>query len=264
MKCSVVFLVLLSLGASAPAWANLRAPKEYPGQISSALYPSPALEVQKEELSLGCDGNFCDVQAVYHLQAERAASVDLEFILPLRAEVEARLGDTRLEVAATEETELTPQEAQSVKQRDSLGYHEEGEVSSLYRARFQAALPAGASTLTLRYRQRVAAREADYGYFVDSRFVRSVQYEVWPIKQWRRSPDFTLELEIRLKNEDPGWWASTFGTLKGLVCVAGDQGHVLRGQQQGDALVLRQALRSLPDQLVCHMGDEDLLPGAPP
>jgi hypothetical protein len=218
LKLSVFCLAAALLMYSLPAWANLRAPKATPGQVSSALYPAQEVEVGRETLTIACERIHCAVEAVYHLKAERASSVDLEFILPRGVEVEASLGQKPLAVEATEVTELTPE-------------------------------------------------EAEYGYFVDSRFVHSVQYEVWPIKQWRRSEDFTLDLTVKMKRDEPGWWASTFGTLRGLRCALGRRGQVLTSVQEDGQLVVRRELRELPDRLFCYMGDEDLLPkpvqGAP-
>ena len=59
----------------------------------------------------------------------------------------------------------------------------------LFRAGFQSSLIEGSNTVTVRYSQPLGAEEVDFGYFrKQGRKVQRFRYELWPLREWKRSP----------------------------------------------------------------------------
>jgi hypothetical protein len=244
-------LLLGSIGlVSAPARSNLRAPQILWQPPSGALQGHAAgLTVLGEALRFDCREDRCDVEAVYRIQAERPAEVSLEFILPVSASVQVRVGADEV-AAQTEPAEPWPPEATP---RPPGLY---AEKLALYRARFQGRFGAGANRVEVRYVQPLGRHEKDYGYFKKGRWLQFFAYELWPLKEWALSEDFALELSVSMPREaSSGEWR--LRKARSIECSLSGASVA----RQGERLVYTARLgRTFPDRLMCYLGDEDLLP----
>lgn len=277
----VVCLMAAWVCAAAPALANLRAPIRVDRAPSTALYPpsgqgepGPALSALGERLVFSCAGSGCRVEAEYRVQAAAAASWTFEFVLPAGQPVTVELGDNR------QSAQTVPAEPYSQREAEAFGWTRQGfhpEGLTLHRARFQGALPAGESRIRVSYFQPHSSVEHGHSYFSDGRFVDTVVYELWPLREWSRAAGFRIDLEVRMARDEPSWWASHVGTVRGLRChqsierlrqpqeVPGFDPHrsepiSTEPAQQGAQLVLRATLGpEIADRLACDFGDEDLL-----
>lgn len=256
--------VVLALSGSARA--NLRAPREVAQPPSAALQATPgraipgapAVVVQRETLQLTCAGR-CEVAATYHLKLAAPAALALEFVLPQQtAPLQVQVDDAAPQQVATDRVP----EAEAA--RYLIPAPHRGLATPLARARFSVSLPAGAVRLQVRYSQEPALHEHDYGYFKKGRFVSSLRYELWPLREWTLAPDFALHLEVRLLQRRPGFWQRAFGKRRDLRCagLSDNSQQPLPGaaRQEAEALVFSTALSStFPDRLECRFGDQDLL-----
>jgi hypothetical protein len=254
---AVLAVLIAGLFATGPAAANLRAPGRVPHVPSSALYPPPAeVEVRGETLAFRCAGRRCEVAATYRVHAAAEAELAFEFVLPVDAGITVRVAGRPV---AAESTEAAP--LGDLDRRLDLSVAEREGGPKLYRARFTGRLAAGESEIAVAYTQPLGAHERDYGYFKDGRWVDVLQYELWPLKEWKRAPDLRIELLVAMRREAPGWWTRNFGTARSIKCLGGD-GPLkdARLEQVGGALEYRATLGpAFPDRLLCHLADEDLL-----
>lgn len=278
MRASIV--LALSLIAPAAAQANLRAPFEILQPPSSALAPPPASpassgpapRVLAESLDLqgGAPGAPYQVRATYRVHAERAADYALSFVLPGPAVVQAIVNDAPPQTVASAEPPARPR---PYDRRDPPPHS----------ARFTASLRPGENRITVRYQQPVAQLEHGHSYFSKGRFVDTIRYELWPLREWPLAPDFRLDLEVRIPRPAPGFFARARHRYRMLRCqgvsrpAAPQQNPAPPEQeavppapvvtplttqllQEGDTLRLQAALSTtFPDTLRCHSGDADLL-----
>jgi hypothetical protein len=258
-------LLLLVLLTPSLAAANLRAPGYVPHAPSSALYAPPAggLTVTGEELTLDCKER-CAVTATYAVTAAKEGRLAFEFILPVKEQVAVRVGPTGTAVKVGPAEPLSEREAKAMREARTGAVR--NDRVHLYRARFEATLAAGATRIVVTYSQPLGAYERDHGYFKKGRWVQTFQYEVWPLKEWTLAPGFTAKLTVTMPRPAPSWWKRTFGKVRSIACrgLTPAQWSPLPGgrlTQRGATLEYRADLgaRSLPDQLVCSMGDEDLI-----
>ena len=96
-----ILIIVLLLGAVMSTSANMTAPlpniHEHP---SSALYKANSnLIVQKENLIIVCNYAWCDVTALYYIEAQKTEQeFAFEFILPDKVEVSVRIGTKEVSV----------------------------------------------------------------------------------------------------------------------------------------------------------------------
>jgi hypothetical protein len=267
MKSSLAWLIAIAsifgLLSSAPAYANLRAPMHVEAQPSSTLYPADQrLEVEQEELEFTCGPDSCAVQARYRVRVQEGGegAYSFEFILPTDQPVKVLVGDRQVGTALVKPEKLSPREEAAVLPHFVL---------PLFKAGFTGTLRSGGNAILVGYRQPLSGMEHGHSYFRDGRWVHALQYEVWPLKEWRRAPGFRLRLVVKMEREEPGWWQQAFGTPRSLACQLGrgagpadEQGEDLKAalQQEQGYLVLRAWLDGeLPDRIRCYFGDEDLV-----
>jgi hypothetical protein len=249
--------LLLLLGP--PASANVRAPVVVPESPSSALVsPDPGLTVDAESLRFACGPASCDVTAQYEVTAAAAVRVRLEFILPVERPVTAVTNDDADAVTVVPAQPLRPAEARALSRGGQ-------EMPVLYRAAFESSLRAGPNTLTIRYTQPLGAEETDYGYGrKQGRMVQRFRYELWPLREWSRSPGFRVRLAVGIDRAAPGWWQRRFGKVKSVTCLSSDPSAPMlsgRREQKGGQLWYEAELGpSLPDRITCYLGDDDLMP----
>lgn len=255
---AVVGLVA-SFGLAPGASANLRAPLVIPEFPSSALSaPAVPLTVEGEQLTFLCGADACTVTARYAVSASARADVRLEFILPAELQVTATINSDPESVRVAPASPLRPEEART------LPLHEP-RTPRLFRAVFQGSLRQGSNTVTVRYSQPLGAEEVDYGYFRKrGRMVSQFRYELWPLREWTRSPGFRVKVAVAIDRPAPGWWKSRFGHPRSVACLWSDTTASMpagRLEQRGSQLWYEAELGpSIPDRITCFVGDEDLMP----
>ncbi|MBK8598795.1 MAG: hypothetical protein IPN83_25180 [Holophagales bacterium] len=251
--------LLAALGVGPSASANLRAPVVIPESPSSALSaPTGLLIVTGESLTFVCGGDACVVTARYDVSAETASRVQLEFILPAEVPVTATTNGDRGSAEVVPAAPLDPEEARNLPQDGQL-------APRLYRAGFQSDLREGSNTVTVRYSQPLGAEEVDYGYLKkEGRMVQRFRYELWPLREWKRSPGFRVKLAVAIERPAPGWWKRRFGNQRSVACVTSGASvppPVGRFEQRGGQLWYEAELGpSIPDRITCFVGDDDLMP----
>ncbi len=214
MKWRAVLALVVCLGASAPAGANMRAPIWKDTRPSAALKVAvPELIVEGEHLSVmlgrpysGSSSELWNVQreaeieAVYRVRAQKAAPAAFEFVMartPSAVEVSIN-GKT---VPATQST-AKPAESDNERRRPD-------ESAS---AHFDGVMQEGVNELRVRYRQPVAMYETDYGYFKSSKWASAVAYELWPLHEWPLATDFRLQIEVSFADDTSGLRRALFGS----------------------------------------------------
>jgi hypothetical protein len=249
--------VALGVGAP-PALANLRAPVVIPVSPSAALAaPSVPLTVESEALTFICGSGACQVSARYEVTAAGPAVVRLEFILPTEVSVTATTNADRETVQVVPATPLRPEELRSLEPA-------ERGAPGLFRADFPSALRAGRNTVTVSYSQPLGAEEVGYGYAKKGRMVQRFRYELWPLREWTRSPGFRVKLAVSIERPAPGWWERTLGNPRSVTCLTSDTTAPVpagRLEQRGGQLWYEAELGpSIPDRITCFIGDESLMP----
>lgn len=250
---------LVALGAGFPASANLRAPVVIPEFPSSALAaPAAPLVVEGERLTFLCGADSCLVTAQYDVGSAAASRVQLDFVLPAEVPVTATTNSDRDSVQVVPAAPLRPEEARSLPLDGPR-------TSRLFRARFQSALKEGPNTVTVRYSQRLGAREVDYGYLKkEGRMVQRMSYELWPLREWKRSAAFRVKLSVAVERPAPGWWKRRFGNPRSVTCMTSDPAAPVpagRLEQRGGRLWYEAEIGpSIPDRITCFTADEDLMP----
>ena len=260
MRTAILTGLALSslLVATGSALANLRAPRTE-GAMPSSVVGAPVgdlhAQVVHEDLAFRCHQKTCQVTATYQLEADRAARVTLDFILPVNVRVSARKGTSVVPVSLTS----AASDLAEFRRRLAVDYYEFSILRSapaLYRASATVDFVAGRNQVTFEYDQSLAATETDYGYFHAGRMVRKLLYVLWPLKEWSRAKDFQIGLSIEIDRAPPSWWKRTFGHPTNVSC------RDFRGQrsQVGDQLVYRATIGDpFPDYLDCQIGDDDLV-----
>jgi hypothetical protein len=225
---------------------------------SAAAPPAGDLHarVLHEDLTFRCRENVCRVTASYLVEADRAAQVALEFILPVDARVNGRLGTIPVPVSITSAANAANDIEERMRLRQLYLAPKDWLMSASFRATASVGLQGGRNQITFDYEQPLGAREDDYGYFHEGRMVQHCFYVLWPLKEWSRAKDFAIDLRIEVDRKPPSWWKRTFGHPTNVRCrdVSGQRAQV------GGQLVYRATLGdSFPDYLHCTIGDDDLV-----
>ena len=195
--------------------ANMRAPymrTSMPSRSLTVKTPAP-LVVVKEDLSFDCDApyegdigavakqrRFAQVTAVYHVDAERQCECAFEFVMPDDVEVAASIGEKPCAAGRAVIAKGEFPDGWSVRINRSLCM-----VS------FSGKLSQGRNVIRIGYRQTVGVSEAHYGYFTKSVFASGFGYELWPLKEWKLSPGFSLNVDVRVADY-PGFRRTLFGS----------------------------------------------------
>ena len=244
--------ILLGLILTTLAQANMRAPvstREPPGSV---LTGSNGLTVLHENLRVECN-DACVVVAMYSVAAASDGDYQFTFVTPDPAQLAVKVNQTPVDVA---HGPLAVDQARRI-----------GEINARARARppaqarFETALRAGHNEIQVSYRQAHGLQEHGHSYFSKGRFVRHFRYELWPLKEWARAPDFTLDLVVLLPSEPPGYFARRSGRYPVIVCGADEnstlpQARTIRSDTQ---LEYHVRFSEFPDHLFCRIGDADLL-----
>jgi len=247
----------LALLVSPRAGANIRAPRTIPESPSSAFAAAGGtLTVLRERLRFDCGAEACRVSAEYDVTATEATRARLEFVLPVASPVTAT---TNGAAGAVQVVPTRP----SGPGWENLTADAGTGAAPLFSAAFESAFRAGSNTVSVRYSQPLGGEETGYTYGKAGRMVRRFRYELWPLREWTRSPAFRLELAVAIERPAPSWWARRFGNPRSVNCLATNPGTALAGrrEQRGGQLWYEAEVGpTIPDRITCYIGDEDLMP----
>jgi hypothetical protein len=250
--CLGCALVLLSR----PVLGNIRAPEILPQGPSTAAFPvGPAegLEVLREELSFKC-GASCAVEARYRIRAREAVTLDLSFVLPVRAPLRVTVGSKSAPARIADTPEGT------LKDADLPALERLNPLPRTFQATFTAPFVAGENTVVVAYDQPLGKHEHGHGYFTKGRFTDFFRYELWPLSEWHHAPGFRIDGEVVIDRPPPSWWKRTFSQPRAVGCFF-DRGDRYSLEQRGDQLrLVFRFVDPLPKRLWCHIGDQDLVP----
>jgi hypothetical protein len=242
---------------------------------SHLLAADPGLVLVSERLSLSCDELQCKVDATAIVNAPAAMNIDLSFLAPKGVRIVSMVNGMpelprveRLSAPVSEGGASATSESPDL--RSSVGQAayrallwsprvlgEFVEANDLLIATFTARLQAGENRISLAYSQPLAWFLTSSG----SRRVSILQYELWPILQWKRDPAFALQMQFRLVRPVPGWWQGHFGrvldlnvytaTLEGIRSPLSE-----KPIQDKDDLVLAKVFsETIPARLVLVVGE---------
>ncbi len=289
----VFVAVLLLCGPAGLARANIRAPFEAAETPSASLRPPGAdQEVKEETLRFECEDpqrdlykdprqTRCQVSATYVIKDDSTAphTVMLEFILPVSAPPRWHQADPSAAAQVPEVTAAVNQDSPAQARSEWVPDVERAafrprrapsppgsadlpvsgdEKRPLLLSRFPATLRPGENRVNVRYKQLLSYQEHGYGYFHKGYFTQELQYELWPLKEWRRAAGFSLHITVTLPREPPSRWSRFFHTQLDIRC--GDSPYPAAADpqltaQQGDRLIYDVTMRGdFPDQFFCIMG----------
>ncbi|UYZ84654.1 hypothetical protein MTZ49_03560 [Entomomonas sp. E2T0] len=233
-----------------PPSSVLKAP-----QVDSANMENnslPNLEVLQETLKINCDHYQCQVNAAYHVNTKEKEALKFEFILPIDTKVTATINT----VAVT--TNVT---------MDNTYRFQEDEISSMsrfensfqvYKADFSGTLQKGDNIIEVNYIQPLSILEADYGYFISSRFVENFIYILAPLKEWKLADNFVLNVEVSTVKKRPDRNPWSLFKSRAINCSL-TNGKTTK--ENGKVVYRNKLTKEFPNNLICTMGDSDLLKG---
>lgn len=230
------------------AYANMRAPRSINHAPSFSLRSAQTsqLTVEKERLNIDCHYQSCDVQAVYFIQSDIQADMTFVFVLPDNTPVQASLSGT-----------LRPTTVTQDKSHSWTGPESDTRQLPLYQAAFSGNIKSGLNIINIKYNQPLTILERAYGYFTDSRSIEQFTYQLGPLKEWKLSDNFSLEVSLstlRKRPERDGGWSLM--RERTIDCFQPNQ--VLDNDKDNLNLTLTFG-NVFPDTLVCQAGDSDLL-----
>ena len=202
------------------AHANLRAPIDSLPEPSQALKSaSPDLVVEYENLFFDLGSPYsgdawtvqdqkrlAKVEAQYVVQSPREATYTFEFIMPLPNSAEVSINT---KVVAAKTPQHLPRDEKKHDQID------------LWKVAFTGKLQQGQNTIRVSYQQPLGMSEVDHGYFKSSKWKSFVDYELWPLKEWKLGPDFRINIETTVDDDTfviKRWFTSRH-TVKALALV---------------------------------------------
>lgn len=232
----IACIVITCLGLALPAAANLRAPYRVDGAASSHVQPRADLGVELDGETMTVtfppltDKKFAPHAAagdatveIRYLLANRGARAlvlpvtflalglsDLHVTVNGRALAWSREADRALERECLAVLARRRADAAMSNVRfggDAVEAFARRDARELALARFSLPLDKGVSLLTLRYRQRLFAREGSprYGAFNLPTSVLGFEYLLYPAKTWTRGAGFKFDLAIHVPDfVEPG------------------------------------------------------------
>jgi hypothetical protein len=257
MKTSTIGfgLVVVAL-ATYPADANIRGPERVRHLPSSALHGLTAeLVVHGEDLAFMCQQDSCRVTAQYSIAASDDVQVSLDFILPnqpigevVKVQAGGKAADAKTEPAA-----LNAGEREQIPRIHSF--------EPLIRARFDLELHRGRNQVSVAYLQPLGVDEVDFGYFTKGKMIKRWDYEIWPVLEWKRAPDFAINVAVSVPRSPPTRWQRWFGKVDSVSCgyfgENRDPSQTPSWQQIGQQLQYRFKVKgTIPTRLECGWGDE--------
>lgn len=286
LPASLLAIVSLAIFPLVDLPANLRGPltRFYP-PIRHPPVAAVGLTVLSEQLLLHCEkpGSLretCLITARYNVEAREQSSLTFDFIMS-GSDIQIAAFINGREASAqrvkperrAEDGPIVPDYDKLRRERTDSGFDRSDNPFRTFASRFRGTLRAGKNEIAVRYNRPFSYYETDYAgcypFFSpeSGRFVHFIDYELWPLREWTRAPDFHLDIRFSIPHKKPSWWAGLFSERKVLVCRGSDrenQGRTvaLQGstlQQNADRLEYRVSVGSdFPDRLSCATGDEDI------
>lgn len=196
---------IIALATSAlitSAHANLRAPVWEDRGASQALKPANEdLVVEYENLifDLGSpySGSLWDVrrqsksaniEAEYAVQSPHEFTYTFEFIMPEPNTASVSVNGNA--IVADAPIQL-PRDEKKPNEFD------------LWKIAFTAKLLQGQNNIRVSYRQPLSRKETLHGYFITSKWQSFVDYELWPLKEWKLAPDFKINIFSSVDDDTP-------------------------------------------------------------
>lgn len=212
MPKRIVFVLFVFISGGS-VFANMRAPYfqwyrssqvlKISGNECTVLSEKIVFECEvpaKGKLSSVIDKTFRSrVEAEYAVQSDEKQNVRLDFILPSK---------TPLGISVNGLT-VPCDPPVLIEEGGEHGFH--ARDTTLYHAEFSAGLIKGVNSIKVMYSQPMNVNETEYGYFTKSRYSTWCEYELWPLKEWKRSKDFTLTITVRVA-DDTGLSKIVFGS----------------------------------------------------
>lgn len=268
IKILIIFFAIFLVFITASVLANLRAPYYRFFKGSGMLYSKGSnLTVQKEKLEILCDSpysgkldgvmakiHYCRIKAVYFFDSEKTKIYNFSFVLPVNEKISVSINT---ETGIKTDTKLLSQEFNGNK---SWHYHDD----TLYQADFQAEIKSGNNTIIIEYSQPISVHETKYGYWTASQYLSEINYELWPLKEWKLSSDFSLDLEITVEDDD-SLWRSLFGTSNDLLLIGLSKDkrtlyRELKIEEKKAKLFLKTSFNNnFPDSLALLFGSKETL-----
>lgn len=251
-------LLLVLASASQGVHANMRGPVFRSEGSSSSLFGKSDVQVQREELTFDCGRSVCKVRASYFLDTKDEASTELSFITPDAVGVKAQVNQQPV-VSSTKPLQIMRSQERRLQKEFP---NNADDLRKLYQASFPAQLNVGENRVDVEYSQPLYEFEADYGYFKKSRFLSALRYEVWPLKEWKLSEDFTLTVQANFQPQSkPNFLERNLGTIEIIRCFDDRQDPPLPTDQRKTPYSQQASFigAKLPNRLVCLMGDDDLV-----
>jgi hypothetical protein len=251
---SVMGLAVLSLAGAAVA--NSRAPLFVPWIPSTAPRAlSEDVVAEHEMLVFRCDEVRCRVKASYRVRAGSAQQVELRFVLPVKAPVTAKFGSASGTVTVAGAPTAT---AAEVLEKIPLNYPMSQRLP-FYEASVEGPLKPGINEVSFEYVQPLGGQGRS-----EASMTRFFHYGLWPLREWKRAKDFSLEFTATLSRPAPSWWQRWFGTVREMDCSFGDRVTLdppplsLRRTQRKDTLWLhaRVPLPVIPETISCYIADD--------
>jgi hypothetical protein len=261
----VVMVFTVAAGVAPPggsrAHANIRAPIFEPRPPSSAARPvtkpNDQLTVLNEALTFRCSDTACDVEARYRILASAPLAAELAFVSPQAEPLAVRVGTAAATVAVTP---VAPEPVEEPSLHWEARELAERHLTAV-EARFSAIFAAGENVVTVSYQQPLGREEHGHSYFSKGRFVQLFRYELWPLREWKRAPDFRIDGDVAIRRPAPSWFKRVFSTPRGLGCKGSEPLRSASVQQRGEELHFQfQVTDPIPRRLWCKIGDQDLVP----
>lgn len=248
------FIVLIIASLSEYALANMRAakwcpegPSSFINQASSSAQTKQNLIVRKERLTMDCSYTDCDVEAVYYISADQRESLQFEFILPIDTPVTVTINGIRSQASVSQSYYEMPAENENAESSFPI---------STYKAVFSGLLEGGDNFIQVTYQQKLGIFERDYGYFAHSRFTERFTYILKPLKEWQLDPKFSMDITLATPQKRPSRDGWSIFRKRSLGCKL-EGGQLTK--KAGHVIYRNQLNKNFPDELICEMGDSDLL-----
>ncbi|MBE7437878.1 MAG: hypothetical protein HS115_05415 [Spirochaetales bacterium] len=254
-------ILITSTLIAASAWANLR-PPQILNSHASRLEASWSGTVLSEELSFDCPAVHngrarpdlrlhCQARAIYSIDSKAAEDVRLRFLYSGGEKVHWSIG-SRQESSAGRNLPVKNPEGENA---GNCNFCDESIV--LKEATIETPLPPGLLSIGVTYDQLLSLKEVGHGYGSSGRFEQSFAYEIWPIKGWKRSPDFAIKLSI---NVPPGKrWLGLGRRPVNLKCTGetAGQSEPIDLQTNSGYSKFEAKLSTIPDRLQCSYRNPD-------
>jgi len=161
--------------------ANSRAPMNIDAAKTGNLKkPISGVEVQKEVLNINCEKNLCTISANYKFFSKKSHNAELQFIAPQNDSIKVKTNGSFVPV------KIEP----FMFDRRNTYYPIKGD--KLIQGVFEMHIKKGENSLNVHYQQYMGAmeegRSGDFYFYIT--------YELWPLKQWKLSPNFKMYIKV--------------------------------------------------------------------